>query len=278
MVINQTLSSNNQYIGYTEILPKHFLHQKIFYGLIPRYRIVYDKIDVLYSDENDEFLADDIIEFINSNYSYLEDLVFRNNFEKKCIGNKFIIFDSQNSFQIELLKQSSLLTIQEEHNLLVHRVLEELSDHSPDTLDELFAAIRVLEDDNLDETHCSQIGVSLRRCIENLTKEVFPNVDTKKPAWVQKKWNEFSSETDSAVEKIRNKILFDEIKEILNMSDKVIDLFKLSNKSVHESITINYYKKVLLRIFFVIDDILDIFVFKRTVKADYSDFFYESIE
>lgn len=276
--IHTKLKNNNNYVGFTQVLPTSIKHHKLFYPLIPRYKLENNKVGVLYADENDEDAAVDIVDYVNQKYTSVEDWSFREKFFKKCIGDKFTIFDTQDSSKLEYQKQKALIYLQDENEIIINQVTESLSDFSPDALDELLTAINVLENIQLNETHCAHIGVSLRRCIEILTKEIFDDVDTTKNGWVQNRWAEFSKEEKDQIEKIRNKILFDEIKEVLNVADKTKSLFQLGNKSVHESVLISYYKKLLLRVVLTIDDILDIFVLKRKVKADYSMFSYEYLD
>jgi len=271
-------NKNENYIGYTQVLPTHIKHQELFYNLIPRYKIDNNIFGVLFSDENDESSADEIIEFINTEYRSFHSFDFAQKFKKECNGYKFTIFDSNDSFEIEYQKQKAQLTMQDEYSIIFDKVVESLSEFSLDTLTELLAAIRILETTDLDATHCSQIGVSLRRCLEHLTQEVFDDITETNPGWVQKRWKAFADAEKDNTEKIRNKILLDEIKEIINMTDKVIHIAQLNNKSVHESILISYYKKILIRTTLTIDDILDIFILKRKVKVDNTLFSYEYLD
>lgn len=175
--LHERMYLNQFYLGFTQILPITS-HLRVFSLLQPLLKLDGNDICVLYSDlGDDEWFADEIIEWARQSYNSLTQNHLISNLQKKDIGSRFSIFDIKEKSLTDVQIQNTISLIGSEWNIQAERVFLRLMDVSPDAVEELVSGIAILNKEELTAAECAGVAVNFRRCLEKIAEAITPPLD-----------------------------------------------------------------------------------------------------
>jgi hypothetical protein len=218
------LRNSENYLGYTEVIPEG-LHVIFFGNLLHRYKLKKRKIYTLFSEEHeDEFVANDIIDWIKNKYPLLQ-----TKFAKMNIGWRFTLLDNNDADIVnDLRTQRTIQTITFEWEMIVESTVYTLLDAVPDATSEIASAFEVLRKNPITKEECAKASISLRRLFEKLAKTLDEEQNPKDDYRDQLK--KYIQRRFQLVKPYQG-YLEVELDEIFSRMNKVITLI---NKGIHE--------------------------------------------
>lgn len=234
-----------EYIGFTEVVPDGF-HVPFFSMLAYRYKVRKGKIAVTYSElQGDEFVADDIKQWVKDNYQLLDLFI-----ERYDIGSRFTIMDQYDSLPPNDLRiQKAIRDTRDEWSVIVEQIIHTLLDTVPDAVNELISAVEVIGKGPLTVAECANVAVNIRRVYEKLGAYLAP--DRPKDKYREQLKRHVKQRFSAS--KPYQEYVEAEIDEIANRIDKMINL---TNKGVHEDWMAQAISIIALRSILTIRELL----------------------
>ena len=246
--LHKKLRNLDNYLCFTQVIPDNKLHQHIFASFIPRYKLEKGKINVLFSAiGDDEWLADEMIEWVKERYSWLSLKV-----TKYDVESRFSIFDKNTSPENEFLVPKMSHLLKEEWEIQVEIALHKLEDVAPHALTELKSAIDKLSMSKLSPADCAQIAINLRRFLEKIANTLIPPKSNKDKERYKDRLAWYIREKLSRTKYYENHVEA-ELNDLVNRVEK---LYIMSNKGVHEDYSPQAFSIVILRVIILTRELL----------------------
>ena len=247
-VLHTALEDNKAYLGALQVHEANPIHW-VLYGdyLVPSYRLLGKELRLFYSmgekDTRDESMAEHWRKLQFSSVTF-EDL-----------GVRHTIFDTYDSYEHACRVADLSKTLADHLNGVADQVLLRLSDIAPQLPDMLYSAFQRLEYLETSED-LAYASLSCRRILENLADVVYPPrkelVGGRRVAgkeYRNRLWA-YISDRLSGREK---ELLLSELNDIGRRVDKLYDL---SNKGIHDKVSLSEARRLLLGVVILLYDIL----------------------
>ncbi len=260
---HNNLKSYKHYLGFTQVFLETKVHLSVFDSVLPYVAKIEDKkIKLLYNEFSDEeWLSDEIMTWIKEKYGLLSIFV-----DKKNIGMKFSIFDSNENSDSSYNTAKVLRILKDECEFRSEEVLYKLKDIAPQAFEELITAIISLEKNNNTPAECAQIAANFRRCFEKLA-------DVLMPATSNKQKDKYKDRLKKYVNKrlIKSKLYQEYLSiEIDEIGTRIEKAFNMGNKGIHEDWLCSAFSKLAIRIIILINDLI------MDLKVKKSSIYYEA--
>ncbi len=260
LYLHERLSRFEEYLGFTQVLSYLTEHYNIFNYFRHLFKIEQGKIFILFSEfQHDEWLANEILEWIKIHYSSLVDYPLLS-IEKKDIGERFSVIDEHEIFPKEI--EDGIKFFQDEWGTHCEQIIYKLHESVPEALEELVSATRILSKARCSSSECAQIAVNLRRCLDKIADFLVPELSKSE----EKQFNQNGIAGVSKVklakyikEKLSQNEYYGEYleSELDELVNKVVKIYNISNKGVHNDWF--YYQAfsiLSLRVILLINDLL----------------------
>jgi hypothetical protein len=265
--LHKRLEARTDYLGFVQVLPTLLLHQEVFGFYSPRYQIERKKIFVLYSSfAEDEWFADEIIEWWKGKYTSIGDMPFISSLSKRDVEMKFTTYDASEGPASEYTVHNAIRVLADLWEAHAEQTLYALQDRVPDALDELFAAIEIAKKPVLSSADGAQIAVNLRRTLEHITRYVSPP-DKEKSGWVVRQWENFIEGRKQELGAYGEVIKAEAI-GLADMLERLKTLYRMENKGVHEDIEAKIFCRILLRLVLLANEAIALQSGRRAVKLE----------
>lgn len=293
---------SGNYLGYVQVLADTWPHHLVFRGCEPRYELEHGNVYVLYSSiREDKSLAKEHIKGWKKKYSDLKYIPLTGALKKRDINLRFSTIDANDGASSDAAAQRAIRILGDMWEIQAEHTLYRLQDTAPLAIDELFAALKTLEEADEFTSHAAGVAVHLRRVIEEITRQYFskniedsvadgasgddgPKDDSSNdegPGWVQNLWSGYLAEINKGnldkKEKMKSphqrtrtyeSVIAHEGLDLANVIYRLKSVYEMEHKAIHEDWDVELFRSISLRLVLLLNDLMRLKQGKKHVKID----------
>jgi len=223
---------------------------------------------------DDEFFADEIIDHWRQNHSDLKYFALISALGKRNMSFRYTALDVNDGSSSDVSVQKALRQLGDMWDELAEQTLWRLQDIAPKSHQKLFTALGRLNGSNLTYEDASQVAVSLRRTLEEITRRFVPDdKDPETSGWVFRRWEKYKKEHPKK-ENPPEYLLASEVLDLEGAIERLMAQINLDNSSIHKNLSPKLFRSVVLRLVLLLNDLTEMGFGEEGVQLE-PEFFQE---